>query len=84
MKARLHPIWVGGRAGYVYSVICDGQLIVSRSLDPECDAARALLAQGITGELALLDGTSHHHRHRDGCHAHDRGNRGCPTPQKVP
>jgi hypothetical protein len=23
MKARLHPIWAGGKAGYVYSVITD-------------------------------------------------------------
>jgi hypothetical protein len=54
--ARLHPHWAGGRAGYVYSVICEGQLLVSRSLDPGCDAARALSAQGITGKLILLDG----------------------------
>jgi hypothetical protein len=56
MKARLHPIWVGGRAGYVYSVIYDGKLLVDRSRDPMCDAARALLAQGITGKLTMLDG----------------------------
>ena len=55
-KARLHPIWVGGRAGYLYSVIYAGELLVERSRDPECDAARALLAQGITGKLTLLDG----------------------------
>ena len=55
-KARLHPKWVGGRAGYVYSVVYDGKLLVDRSRDPECDAARALRAQGITGELTLLDG----------------------------
>ena len=56
MKARLHPHWMGGRTGYVYSVICEGQLLVERSRDPECDAARALVAKGITGELTLLDG----------------------------
>ena len=56
MKARLHPHWIGGRTGYVYSVICEGQLLVERSRDPECDAARALVAKGITGELTLLDG----------------------------
>ena len=55
-KARLHPIWVGGKTGYVYSVIHDGELIVDRSRDPECDAARALVARGITGKLTLLDG----------------------------
>ena len=56
MRARLHPHWGGGEAGYVYSVIYDGKLLVERSRDPECDAARALLAKGITGKLALLDG----------------------------
>ena len=55
LKARLRPRWVGGRTGYLYSVIFGGKLIVERSRDPECDAARALLAQGITGELTLLD-----------------------------
>ena len=48
MRARLHPHWGGGEAGYVYSVIYDGKLLVERSRDPECDAARALLAKGIT------------------------------------
>jgi hypothetical protein len=56
LKARLHPRWVGGRDGYRYSVIFDGKLLVERSRDPECDAARALLAQGITGMLTMLDG----------------------------
>ena len=56
LTARLHPKWVGGRDGYRYSVICRGELIVDRSRDPECDAARALLARGYTGKLTLLDG----------------------------
>jgi hypothetical protein len=56
LTARLHPKWVGGRDGYRYSVICRGELIVDRSRDPECDAARALLAKGITGKLTMLDG----------------------------
>ena len=55
-KARLHPIWVGGRTGYYYSVLYDGKLLVERSRDPETDAARALLAKGITGKLTLCDG----------------------------
>ena len=55
IKARLHPIWVS-EVGYRYSVIYDGQLLVERSRDPECDAARALLVRGITGQLTLLDG----------------------------
>ena len=56
LKARLHPLWVGGRTGYVYSVLFEGELLVERSRDPECDAARALVAKGITGKLTLLDG----------------------------
>src|SRR5262245_18623402 len=56
LKARLHPKRVGGRDGYRYSVIFDGKLLVDRFRDPECDAARALLAKGLTGQLTLLDG----------------------------
>ena len=56
MRARLHPRWVGGRDGYRYSVVFDGKLIVDRSRDPECDAARALVAMGHTGTLTMLDG----------------------------
>jgi hypothetical protein len=56
LKARLHPKWVGGHDGYCYSVIQDGKLLVDRSRDPECDAARALVEKGITGKLTLLDG----------------------------
>jgi hypothetical protein len=54
LRARLHPIWT--TAGYRYSVVFDGDLLVERSRDPECDAARALMAKGITGKLTLLDG----------------------------
>ena len=56
LKARLHPHWVGGKAGYLYSVLLDGKLLVERSRDQQFDAARALLAQGFTGKLTLLDG----------------------------
>ena len=56
LTARLHPKWVGGRDGYRYSVICRGELIVDRSRDPECDAARALLAKGFTRKLVMCDG----------------------------
>ena len=55
LKARLHPIR-GPKVGYRYSVIFDGKLLVERSSDPECDAARALLTKGITGMLTMLDG----------------------------
>ena len=56
MKARLHPVWVGGRDGYRYSVLFDGKLLVDRSREPELDAARAFLARGITGKLTICDG----------------------------
>ena len=55
LKARLHPIWKPGR-GYRYSVIFRGKLLVEHSRDPECDAARALLAKGFKGKFTLLDG----------------------------
>ncbi len=37
-------------------MIFRGKLLVERSRDPECDAARTLLAKGITGKLTMLDG----------------------------
>ena len=52
LKAKLHPVWVP-RGGYRYSVIFRGELLVDRSRDPECDAARALVAKGITGRLTI-------------------------------
>jgi hypothetical protein len=54
LSARLHPL--KSKTGReVYSVIFRGKLLVERSGDPECDAARALLGQGITGKLHLSD-----------------------------
>ena len=50
-KARLHHIGNGR-----YSVLFEGKLLVERSRDPECDAARVLLARGYTGTLHMLDG----------------------------
>ena len=55
LRAKLHPIWIP-KVGYRWSVIFRGKLLVERSRDPECDAARALLAKGLTGKLTLLDG----------------------------
>jgi hypothetical protein len=37
-------------------VLVDGKLLVKNPRDPECDAARALLARGYTGKLTLCDG----------------------------
>ena len=59
IKVTLQPIWVGGaRYGYLYDVKLDGQTIVSRSRDPEYDAARALLARGLTGRFETIDATT--------------------------
>jgi hypothetical protein len=55
LRARLHPVWMP-KVGYRYSVVFQGKLLVERSRDPECDAARALLAKGITGTLTMFDG----------------------------
>ena len=49
LKARLHP-----RGSNHYSVIFEGDVLVSRSRDP--DAARILLCRGYTGTLQMLDG----------------------------
>jgi hypothetical protein len=62
LKARLHPIWVP-QVGYRYSVIFRGKLLIERSRDAACDAARALLARGITGTLTMLDGKTGRRRY---------------------
>ena len=48
--ARRHLVDVG-----LWSVLFDGKLLVERSRDPECDAARALLALGHSGKLTMCD-----------------------------
>ena len=54
VTARLHPL--KSKTGkQLYSVIFRGKLLVERSCDPECDAARALLLHGISGKLHLSD-----------------------------
>jgi hypothetical protein len=41
---------------YLYDVTFCGKVIVADSADPETDLARALLAQGITGVVEIVDG----------------------------
>jgi hypothetical protein len=54
VSARLHPL--KSKSGkQLYSVIFRSKLLVERSADPECDASRALLFQGISGKLHLSD-----------------------------
>jgi hypothetical protein len=48
--------------GRRYAVSIDGQKIVEDSRDPECDAARVLLARNITGMVKLLDANTGAHR----------------------
>ena len=48
--------------GRRYAVSIDGQRIVEDSRDPECDAARALLAPNITSMVKLLDANTGMHR----------------------
>jgi len=54
VTARLHPL-KSKNGKQLYSVIFRGKLLVERSADPECDTARALLLQGISGKLHLSD-----------------------------
>jgi len=54
VTARLHSL-KSKNAKQFYSVIFRGKLLLERSADPECDAARALLVQGATGKLYLSD-----------------------------
>jgi hypothetical protein len=55
----LFPIWVGGKSGYLYNVTLDGELVLERSRDPECDLARVLQARGISGHANVYDGKTH-------------------------
>jgi hypothetical protein len=50
----LRPQWVA-RVGYRYDVILDGEVIVSRSRDPEYDAARVLRDRGHRGRFRTID-----------------------------
>jgi hypothetical protein len=56
-KARLPPRWVGGRDGYLYSVLFHGELLIQKLLYPQCDAARPallILSPGSQGGRASL------------------------------
>ena len=44
-----------GRRGQKYAVLWHGEVIVYASYDPEHDAARVLLARGITGTMRTVD-----------------------------
>ena len=55
ITARLHPPVheVGIPYNGLYCVEFNGEFLVVGSRNPECDAARALLARGITGKLTI-------------------------------
>jgi hypothetical protein len=56
MRIELHPVWSGGKAGYLYSVTIDGEVVLDRVRDPECDLARVLVSRCITGKVLVHDG----------------------------
>jgi len=49
----------GRRHAYLYDVEFSGRLVVTGSTDPACDLARALLARGIKGKVAVYAGLRH-------------------------
>src|SRR5262245_13629613 len=54
--ARRPPPALGRRNVYLYSVLFDGEQIVTDSADPECDLARALVARGFKrGWITIID-----------------------------
>jgi hypothetical protein len=49
----MRPVWAGGRAGYRYDLSYDGRLVVERTSQPLCDAARWLQDAGKDGKVEL-------------------------------
>jgi hypothetical protein len=43
VNVSIFPIWAGGKAGYLYNVTLDGDLVLERVRDPETDIARCFL-----------------------------------------
>jgi hypothetical protein len=54
IDVQLRPQWIAC-VGYRYDVILAGEVIISRSRDPEHDAARALQARGLRGSFRTID-----------------------------
>jgi hypothetical protein len=54
IDVRLRPECIA-TVGYRYDVLLGDKVIVSRSRDPEHDAARALLARGVSGRFRTMD-----------------------------
>lgn len=50
LTARRHKVGIDR-----WSVLFDGKLLIEKSRDPETDAARALVAMGVTGKLTMQD-----------------------------
>jgi hypothetical protein len=61
IDVRLRAEWTIG-TGYRYDVLLGDEVIVSRSRDPEHDAARVLRARGLRGRLRTIDFTKGRHR----------------------
>jgi len=54
IEVRLRAEWITG-IGYRYDVLLDGEVILSRSRDPEYDTARVLHARGLRGRFRTID-----------------------------
>jgi hypothetical protein len=61
IDVRLRAEWIVG-IGSRYDVLLDDELIVSRSRDPEHDAARVLHARGLRGRFRTIDYVTGKHR----------------------
>jgi hypothetical protein len=63
-------------SGARFRVTYLGKTLIESARDPEHEACRALLAQGIKGKLVPRQlGGSHEDRHRDGCEVDDHRER---------
>lgn len=52
-RIEMRPVWAGGRAGYRYDLFHEGLLVVERTSQPLCDAARWLQDGGKDGKVEL-------------------------------
>lgn len=52
-RIEMRPAWVGGKHGYKYDLAYEGVVVVERSSQPLCDAARFLIGRGKDGKVEL-------------------------------
>jgi len=58
-RITIEPIDISGERGQWYRVHHAGTVLIERTWNPEYDAARALVAQGITGTVDVYRGDRH-------------------------